>query len=164
MFQEILDLWTISVHFDLLLFQDSDTLWIPDRLWTQTTVEKVAVGSRRPDLSFSSLYPKPSPFVSSSARKTLLWNSFLSFGPKFACVCMKPWYSYGELTRRRNENKRSLKAMNHACHHQRGGWCGSLLGSYKPLGVMEEVRADLYTHKCAHMHRCSLPPSSPPVS
>lgn len=52
---------------------------------------------------------------------------------------MKPWCSFSELTRRRNENKRLRKAMNHVCHHQGGARCGSLLGSYRPLEVMEEL-------------------------
>ena len=43
--------WTFdfSKPAPFLLFQEPDMLWIPDHLWTQATVEKVAVGSRRPD-------------------------------------------------------------------------------------------------------------------
>ena len=107
-------------------------------------------------LKFLRFIPKPSPFCFFQCQKNspLEILSFSSW-PKLACVARKPWCSYSALTRRRNENKRSLKAMNHVCHHQRGGWCGSPLGSHKPLEVMEEVRADLCTHKRARAHRCS---------
>lgn len=80
--------WTFdfSTPFQLLLFQDSDILWIPDHLWTQATVEKVSAGSRCPDLSFSSLYPNQAPLFLLVPKKLSSWNSFLSFWPKFACV------------------------------------------------------------------------------
>lgn len=90
-------------------------------------------------LKFLLFIAKPSPFVSSSAKKTLLLKFFPLILAQICLRCTKLWCSYSELTRRRNENKRSLKAMNHVCHHQRGGWCGSLLGSHKPLEVMEEL-------------------------
>lgn len=143
-----------SSFFQLLHFWD--TLWIPDHLWTPKTVEKASVGSNGSKLKFLLFIPEPSPFVSCNAKKTLLSEFFPLVLARICLPCTKQWYSHGELTRRHNENKRLLKAMNHVCHHQRGGWCGSLLRSHKPLGVMEEVRADLYTHKCACRHRCRL--------
>ena len=101
-------------------------------------------------LKFLLFIPKPSPFVSSTAKKNSPLEIFPLILAQICLRCTKRWYSYSELTRRRNENKRSLKAMNHVCHHQRRGWYASLLGSHKPLGMMEEVRADLYTHKWAY--------------
>lgn len=121
-----LDVWRqigtfdFSVPFQLLLFRRSDILWIPDHLWTWTTVEKVAAGSRHPDLSFSSSYPNRAPLFLPAPKTTLLLKFFPLILAQICLPCMKPWYSYSELTRRRNENKRSLKAMNHLCHHQRG--------------------------------------------
>lgn len=85
MFQDRLDL-CISIPFQVPLFRDSDILWINDHLWTQTTVEKIATGSRHPDLGFSSLYQNQAPLFLPRPKKTLLLKSFLSFWPKFACV------------------------------------------------------------------------------
>lgn len=120
-----------SAAFKFSLFQASDILWIPDHHWTQATVEKVAVVLAQ----FLLFIPKPNPFVSSSAKKTLSSkNSFLSFWPKCACVARNRDEATAEPPWRRNENKRPLKAMNHARHHQREGWCGSLLSLHKPLG------------------------------
>lgn len=145
MFQLRLDLWllhTLSTptFFNILTYYES-----------LTTSEPSNSGKSSCGQLTSWLKSKPSSFVSSRAK-----NSPLKYFPlilaEICLHCTKPWYGYSNLTRRRNENKRSLKTMNHVCHHQRGGWCGILLGSHKPLGVMEEVRADLY---CAYVHRCS---------
>lgn len=125
-----------------------DTLWIPDHLWTPKTVEKSSVGSKLLfRLSFSN--PNQAPLFLVMPKIPPLLNSFLSFWPESACLARNgdtALYS-GLLTRRRNENKRLRKAMNHRCHHQRGGWCGSLLRSHKTLGVMEEMLKSLPLHK-----------------
>lgn len=110
----------------------------------------------------SPLYTQTKPLCFFWGQKTLLLFKFFPLILAQICwPCTKLWCSFSELTRRRNENKRSRKAMNHVCHHQRGARCGSLLGSYRPLEVMEEVRPDLYTQKhtytywCTHIQRCS---------
>lgn len=154
MFQDRLDLWLFQTR-SIPTFPRSWHVMNPWPPLNPSDGGKSSRGQPSSWLKFLLFIPKPSPFVSSSAKKTLLLKFFPLVLAQTCLRCTKPWCSYSALTRRHNENKRSLKAMNHVCHHQRGGWCGSPLGSHKPLEVIEEVRADLYTHKRARMHRCS---------
>lgn len=163
MFHKRLDLWL----FRTLSIPAFPRLWHIMNPWPPLNPSDGGKSSRGQPSSWLKFLPNQAPLFLVVPKKLSPWNSFLSFWPKFACVCTKPWCSYSKLTRRRNENKRSLKAMNHVCHHQRGGWCGSLLGSHKPLEVMEEVRGDLYTHTnvhigvVVHMHPCIKTHTSP---
>lgn len=136
-----------SVGFQLLVFQHWHLRnpWLPLNLsksWKKK--KKAATAVRHSALSFLSI-PKPSPFVSFSAKKTSPLDVLSSrSGPNLlalheTAIQLASWR--GGVMKTNDLGKPWIM-----CVTIKGeGWCGSLLGSHKPLVVMEEVRADLYT-------------------